>query len=192
VATIQSIEECPPLPVVEGIEIRHCPNWLGYAVSNNGRVWSIVYTLRHRENLQWRELKQRARIGYRYVKFFRLDTGVSKIRFVSNLVAEAFIGSRPTGMHVCHNDGNRVNNSVSNLRYDTPKGNHADALRQGTHPGLLQVGERHSQAKVTNDIVRQIRELKPTMSCSQLGRMFGISAGNVSAICTKKLWGHVE
>jgi hypothetical protein len=42
------------------------------------------------------------------------------------LVAETFLGQRPKGYHVCHADGNKENNSLENLRYDTPSANWKD------------------------------------------------------------------
>jgi hypothetical protein len=30
----------PPFPVIEGVEFRHCPGHLGYAVGDDGSVWS--------------------------------------------------------------------------------------------------------------------------------------------------------
>jgi hypothetical protein len=50
--------------------------------------------------------------------------GVTKNLHV--VVAEAFLGSRPEGMHICHSDGDKNNNKLSNLRYDTAKGNWED------------------------------------------------------------------
>ena len=48
-------------------------------------------------------------------------------------VAEAFIGPRPEGYDVCHNDGNPENNRLSNLRYGTRTENIMDAVHQNTH-----------------------------------------------------------
>ena len=42
------------------------------------------------------------------------------------LVAEAFLGKRPRGMHICHSDGDKKNNTLENLRYDTAKNNWED------------------------------------------------------------------
>lgn len=49
------------------------------------------------------------------------------------LVAAAFIGPRPDGAQVCHNDGDRFNNQASNLRYATPSENNHDIVRHGRH-----------------------------------------------------------
>ena len=50
---------------------------------------------------------------------------------VHQLVALTFIGPRPAGCDVCHNDGDPTNNAVSNLRYDTRSENIKDVYRQG-------------------------------------------------------------
>lgn len=55
-------------------------------------------------------------------------------RQVHVLVLESFVGRRPSAeMHGCHNDGNPLNNSVFNLRWDTPSANAQDMVRHGTH-----------------------------------------------------------
>lgn len=68
--------------------------------------------------------------GYRRVSL-TVDRVVSK-RTVHSLVAEAFIGPRPEGLQVCHNDGNSQNNHPSNLRYDTASANVRDSVEHGT------------------------------------------------------------
>jgi hypothetical protein len=57
---------------------------------------------------------------------------------VHHLVAVAFIGPRPTGMVICHNNGDSLDNRVENLRYDTQANNIADMHlhRGGHHEGL--------------------------------------------------------
>lgn len=46
---------------------------------------------------------------------------------------EAFRGISSDGMHACHNDGDKLNNSLPNLRWDTPSENEQDKVRSGTH-----------------------------------------------------------
>lgn len=53
---------------------------------------------------------------------------------VHPLVLEAFVGPRPPGMEACHADGNKTNNALSNLRWDTKRANELDAIRLGTRP----------------------------------------------------------
>lgn len=50
---------------------------------------------------------------------------------VHRLVAEAFIGPLPQGMHTCHSDGDNQNNAAANLRYDTRSENELDKVRHG-------------------------------------------------------------
>ena len=50
---------------------------------------------------------------------------------VHTLVALAFLGPRPEGMEVCHNNGDRFDNRIENLRYDTHAENQLDVRRHG-------------------------------------------------------------
>ena len=65
---------------------------------------------------------------------------------VHQLVALTFMGPRPEGMDVCHNDGDPTNNAVSNLRYDTRSENNRDITRQG-------------KRKLSPEDVQQIRKM---------------------------------
>lgn len=50
---------------------------------------------------------------------------------IHQLVLEAFVGPRPEGYVACHCDGDRFNNSVGNLRWDTVTENNRDIVRHG-------------------------------------------------------------
>lgn len=100
------------------------------------------------------------------------------------LVAEAFLGPRPAGHHVCHNDGDRTNNGVANLRYGTPKENEADKVRHGRKAS----GERHPKAKLTAEEVRQIRLLSRVDSQDVLADHYGVHKSLISCILTDKIW----
>lgn len=109
----------------------------GYDVSNMGRIRS--YWLKGRrgglsEQLQSIRLTQVNSEGYSIISL-KKNGGSNCAVNVHYLVATAFLGSRPPGLEICHNDGNKQNNAVSNLRYDTPSNNQFDAIRHGSRDG---------------------------------------------------------
>lgn len=90
-----------------------------------GRAEAYVRTLRGRI------LKQaRHPAGYMYISF----SGGRKQRKnakVHHLVLEAFIGPRPEGTEGCHANDIPDDNRADNLRWDTPKANVRDKVRNG-------------------------------------------------------------
>lgn len=123
------------------------PGWEGYyEVSTDGRVRSL--------RAAGRELtRSLSSSGYLTVTLSR--DGSSGTRTVHSLVAEAFIGPRPEGQHVCHNDGTRTNNAASNLRYDSPSANLLDAVAHGTHALLNRTHCPHGHEYTEANTYRQ-------------------------------------
>lgn len=105
------------------------------------------------------------------------------------LMMEAFVGPRPPGHYVCHNNGDPADNRLENLRYDTPKGNSADASRHGTQP----TGTRHGIAKLDEEKVIEIRELLASgVPIKHIGKRFGVTGPTIAAIRDGKNWRHVR
>jgi HNH endonuclease/NUMOD4 motif-containing protein len=106
----------------------------GYEVSDLGRVRSLdrVVTKMQRgrpvqHRLRARVLRQgRTRGGYLTVSLARHSV------HVHCLVLRAFVGPRPAGHQAAHRDGNKLNNSVGNLRWATPRDNNKDKIAHGT------------------------------------------------------------
>lgn len=107
-------------------------------------------------------------------------------RSVSILVCEAFHGPRPKGHQAAHNDGRPANNTPENLRWATPKENNADKKAHGTEP----MGERHPNAKLTDDLVREIRA-HPEISDRAFAAKLGVCRATVNTVRTGKGWSHV-
>lgn len=102
---------------------RDVPGWEGiYQVSDHGRVWS------YKTGIRKTPLDHH---GRPHLSLTRDAQGVT--RQVHVLVAAAFLGPCPEGLEVCHGDGDRTNNCVSNLRYDTRSNNNLDAVAHGNH-----------------------------------------------------------
>ena len=58
-------------------------------------------------------------------------SGESKTCRVHRLVLEAFVGPCPPGMVACHANDDASDNRLENLRWDTPRENNLDKVRNG-------------------------------------------------------------
>lgn len=111
----------------------------GYRVGNDGTVWSCIKRRRLKGkwggtfsflSKKWKRLKPcKSWQGRLVVGLFPGN----KQKLIHRLVLESFIGNCPSGKQACHfPDRSPLNNHLSNLRWATPKENHADAVAHGT------------------------------------------------------------
>lgn len=116
--------------------------WGGaYEVSDHGNVRSVNRTIAQSTGsarfFAGKTLRQSDMNGYRTVGLH--FAGKSTRATVHRLVLEAFVGKRPEGMECCHGDGDRANNSLSNLRWDTNAANVADKVKHGTNSRTMRL-----------------------------------------------------
>lgn len=102
-----------------------------YEVSNHGNVRSLTRHVpygRHKQTVyKGRALKQFVSNSYLSVKLAM--AGVTRTRYVHELVLLAFIGERPLideRSEIRHLDGDKKNNWLDNLKYGTTKENAGD------------------------------------------------------------------
>ncbi len=106
---------------------KEVPGYEGYyAVSDMGRVADMLREMAL--------LRQYAYDGYPHV-YLSTPARPFAVPKVHTLVLTAFVGPRPGGMGCCHYDGDKTNNRLENLRWDTPKSNARDTARHGRHVG---------------------------------------------------------
>lgn len=120
-----------------------------------------------------------------YVTYHLYMGGARSVQSAHVLVLEAFVAPRPTGKEGCHNDNNKRNNTLANLRWDTPVGNNFDKRRHGTH---LQ-GETNPGVKLTADQIRKIR--RDGRPQQEIADEYGCTFSNISAIQLYKSWKHL-
>jgi hypothetical protein len=161
-----------------------------FEVSNLGRVRSKS---RHVEYTHWtgqrlKRLKQ-ARVlatqvsnaGYELVHLGW--ESCRSVHTVHSLVLATFVGPRPEGHDVCHNNGNRLDNRLSNLRYDTRINNHVDRIAHGT------IYDGATGAKLTRPQVLSIRSSKAGQT--ELAAEFKVSVRTIRRIRSGKAWKYV-
>ena len=106
------------------------------------------------------------------------------------LVAELFIGDRPSGCDINHINGIKTDNKVSNLEYVTRKENiqHSHMLGLQT-----QFGEGHHLSKISETDVVKIREAaKRGETMTKIGANFSISRTAATLVVKRKTWKHIK
>lgn len=109
-----------------------------YAVSDQGRIRRVVGGKGSRSFGRCKQLTVSNRRAV--VCLNRPD--VQETKLVHRLVLAAFAGDCPPGNEACHNDGNALNNRLSNLRWDTPQSNADDRVRDEATTALQANCER--------------------------------------------------
>jgi len=95
------------------VKLEEFPN---YEIYEDGRIIRTEKLSKTDKALKRRELfPTKAKNGYRTVRLYNKD-GVMKQFYLHRLIWEAFNGVIPKGLEVCHEDCNRENNMLSNLR----------------------------------------------------------------------------
>lgn len=165
-------------------ERRQVVGWPEYEVDDMGNVFRIAPSCGAKVGRQLKPIK----MSHGYLKVGLSRASVVTDKTVHRIVAEAFLGPIPEGMDVCHIDGTRDNNAVSNLRIDTRSGNMADSARHGT----LSRGERHPYAKYTAEQVLSIRRrLDSGEKVAALSNELGIPKPTLWGIKNRANWGHL-
>lgn len=159
--------------------MKQVPGYPNYSLTIDGKVWS------HKTN-RWM-VTTISNCGYVMVGMRRND-GKKHNKCLHSLMTITFIGDRPEGYQVCHADGDKLNNHINNLRYDTKANNEKDKVNHGTNP----IGKRNPRAKLTEQDVLDIRWLY-SMGVLQreLALIFNMGQSQIGNITSRKQWSHI-
>ena len=179
--------------VTHGVEIwKPIPGFHNYEVSNFGQIRSLRRNVVHVDGMV-HSYGGRIRkpgfagAGYAFVPLVKTKN-LPKNVYVHRAVLLAFVGPCPDGMEACHCNGDRTDNRLCNLRWDTHRKNCNDRILHGT----TGIGEKNPAAKLTSIEVREIRRLKSIgVRNLSIARQFKITGSTVEAIQHRKLWKHI-
>lgn len=173
------------------MEWRNIPGYPGYQAREDGVIMSpnrqsITPTLSNKTGGNRRNQHPESVVQYLRVGIYNAEGKRENVQ-VHTLVLLAFKGCRPTPQHQArHLDGDRFNNHHTNLVWGTRSENEQDKLVSGT--ALL--GEKNHNARLTADMVREIRE--STVPATTLCQTYPVSASMISRIRRGKSWTHVD
>lgn len=161
-----------------------------YEISNFGRIRSWKGRGQYGKKLSEPRLKKTF-VGIDRYPFVKLQQNGKRTNYrIHKLVLETFVGKKPYGMQARHLDGNKLHNTIDNLKWGTCKENQADRLLHGTSSR----GERYN-----NRILRinNIEKIKLSNGLSdyflkEINRVFGIFVGIISKIEYRTSWGWLE
>jgi hypothetical protein len=170
-------EEWRPVPGYEGY----------YDVSSLGRIRSWCT----RGGLRLQEPRLRKvhcdRDGYLFVSLYK-NHKCQGFR-VSRLVLYAFVGIPSGEMEASHIDGNKDNNQLGNLCWETRLDNERRKSQHGTRP----CGERNSASRITEADVRNIRDRRNNgETYVKIATEYGMHPYYISLIARGKRWAHIK
>ena len=177
---------------IDGSRARQVRGFCGYAVTEDGRVWSwhtygpntrIDYSSNPR---LLRSSVSSSRRKYRAVELKAAD-GSKQTICVHVLVIEAFVGPRPPGLMVRHLDGDTTNNRAQNLAYGTSADNYADMVKHGRQTAA---GASHHKAVMTPEMVILARKLcvEDHFTIPAVANRFGIKYYTMRLAVIGKTW----
>lgn len=156
---------------------RNVPGYEGhYAVSDMGRVFSLVTD---------KFLKQPLKRGYFSVAFVR--KGKAKYFRTHRIVAIAFIPNPENKPQVNHIDGNKLNNTVSNLEWVTPTENTVDAYAKG----LAKSGSDSANAKPIIQFDLQGNEIARYGSAIEAAKAIGAKNHGMIGVAARGFKGRI-
>ena len=173
------------------------PSFPDYLVSNLGRVKTKSRKVRYVHSVtkkeQFRQSSERFlkvqynnRTGYKFHQLY-IDKKMYNVN-IHILVADAFLDKIDGFDFINHIDGNKHNNTLSNLERCTNEYNHEHA----TITGLKARGEKIASSKLTEKCVYAIKYfLEKGVNHKELSFAFKVSRATINMIDNNKIWKHV-
>lgn len=152
-------------------------------------------TLVIRNNKTHKILKH-TKVDYGYMRVTLSRNGVGKQFYIHMLLLTYFGSKRPSRFHTPnHKDGNKSNNTLSNLEWLTPAEQQIHAYTTGLHVGVGVKGSKNHLTKYTEQQILEIRAMwdgnYTTKSYTALGTLFNIPSSTIAKIIRRTNWKHI-
>lgn len=166
------------------------PNWKNYQASNLGRIkskerYTIIAHGAKRHELEKIMSSHDDKDGYQTLMLSQ--NGKRKMLKVHRLVTQTFISNPENKPEVNHKDGNKANNCITNLEWNTTLENQKHAFATGLKNSTA---ENNGRAKLTWDDVNLIRKLREEykFKVKRLMWLFDMSKSQINSIIYYKQW----
>lgn len=113
--------------------------------------------------------------------------GKSPHLYAHRLIWETVNGPIPDGREIDHLNGIKSDNRVRNLEAVTKSEN----VRRAIKNGLAPVGSQRSDAKLTEELVREIRRTAGVITNAEWARRLGVEKTTIRQARSGKTWRHV-
>lgn len=166
-----------------------------YQISNFGRIKSLSREIRNKFSYYIKPEKIFNKYlngeGYQIVKLYKGNKNFDNFH-LHRLVASAFIPNPNNYLQVNHIDGHPSNNHVNNLEWCTNSQNTKHAYSIGLKDPKNYRGSANSSAKITEDVVLNIRKDKSNgLSYDELFQKYNLRKNHISLIINRRIWKHI-
>lgn len=151
-----------------------------YKISSLGEIKN----LKHKKEKEVKQVLQKTG----YLKVILIKDKKPKAFYVHRLVAQAFIPNIENKSQVNHKDGNKQNNNINNLEWNTPKENVKHAYKNGL--SVISDKQKQNMSKIKSKKVDQYdlngNFIKTWKSLTEVEKELKISDSTISACCNGK------
>lgn len=153
-----------------------------YFINKDGFLYSLA-----RKGTKGGVLKEQ--FGELY-KFYRVSVnGKCKNVLTHRLLGECFIANPENKPQINHKDGNKHNNSIENLEWNTNKENIQHSINTGLKDLGFNKGEKNSRSILNNQKVKEIKlKLLLKEKSRDLAKQYGVSEQLICDIKNKRRW----
>lgn len=164
------------------------PSFPGYQCSNLGRVRSFKGQGRSGIQSTPHMLRPGDRPnGYRFVVLMK--NGTRNNRSLHNLVMLTFVGPKPRGLEIAHNNGDKRDNRLSNLRYCHKHENEYDKVQHGTSHKQFKLDEE--MVLHARNVVRKHGQKGKTKIIQELAEHAGVALWTMYDAVHGRTWRHL-